>query len=59
LTAAEVYHHPLFWNPEFRLSFLQNASDLVELEGRKPDSIVLKAIEASVQLLYVVNGTKS
>lgn len=46
LRAAEVYHHPLFWNPEFRLSFLKDASDRVELEDREPDSSVLKALES-------------
>ncbi|PWA62555.1 PUG domain-containing protein [Artemisia annua] len=45
LKAAEVYHHPLFWDPELRLSFLKDASDRVELEDREPDSSILKALE--------------
>nr|GEY08099.1 serine/threonine-protein kinase/endoribonuclease IRE1b-like isoform X2 [Tanacetum cinerariifolium] len=43
-TAVEVYHHPLFWNPEFRLSFLRDASDYVDVETT--DSSVLKALES-------------
>ena len=46
LKAAEVYHHPLFWDPELRLSFLKDASDRVELEDREPDSSILKALES-------------
>ncbi|GJZ40226.1 serine/threonine-protein kinase/endoribonuclease IRE1b-like protein [Tanacetum coccineum] len=45
-TAVEVYHHPLFWNPEFRLSFRRDASDYVDFEDRVPDSSVLKALES-------------
>lgn len=40
-------HHPLFWNPEKRLSFLRDASDRVELEDRETDSELLKALEAT------------
>ncbi|KAI3797082.1 hypothetical protein L1987_39773 [Smallanthus sonchifolius] len=43
--AAEVFHHPLFWDPEMRLSFLRDASDRVELEDRETDSDLLKALE--------------
>ncbi|KAK9055308.1 hypothetical protein SSX86_026390 [Deinandra increscens subsp. villosa] len=43
--AAEVPHHPLFWDPEMRLSFLRDASDRVELEDRETDSDLLKALE--------------
>ncbi|KAI3797162.1 hypothetical protein L1987_32415 [Smallanthus sonchifolius] len=43
--AAEVIHHPLFWDPEMRLSFLRDASDRVELEDRETDSDLLKALE--------------
>ncbi|KAL9238083.1 hypothetical protein vseg_012556 [Gypsophila vaccaria] len=45
--AAEVLHHPLFWNSEKRLSFLRDASDRVELEDRETDSELLKALEAT------------
>lgn len=40
-------HHPLFWNPEKRLSFLRDASDRVELEDRETNSELLKALEAT------------
>ncbi|XP_076883919.1 serine/threonine-protein kinase/endoribonuclease IRE1b-like [Bidens hawaiensis] len=43
--AAKVPHHPLFWDPEMRLSFLRDASDRVELEDRETDSDLLKALE--------------
>nr|XP_043632077.1 serine/threonine-protein kinase/endoribonuclease IRE1b-like [Erigeron canadensis] len=43
--AAEVYHHPLFWDPEMRLAFLRDASDRVELEDREIGSDLLKALE--------------
>ncbi|CAO2817479.1 unnamed protein product [Amaranthus hypochondriacus] len=45
--AAEVFHHPLFWNSEKRLSFLRDASDRVELEDREVDSELLEALEAT------------
>nr|GEZ31450.1 serine/threonine-protein kinase/endoribonuclease IRE1b-like [Tanacetum cinerariifolium] len=45
-TAVEVYHHPLFWNPEFRLSFLRDTRNYVDFEDRVPDSSVLKALES-------------
>lgn len=45
--AAEVLHHPLFWDSEKRLSFLRDASDRVELEDREIDSELLKALEAT------------
>ncbi|KAK9740184.1 hypothetical protein RND81_03G017200 [Saponaria officinalis] len=45
--AAEVLHHPLFWNSEKRLSFLRDASDRVELEDRETNSELLKALEAT------------
>ncbi|KAL4579125.1 hypothetical protein LXL04_015261 [Taraxacum kok-saghyz] len=44
--AAEVYNHPLFWDPETRLSFLRDASDRVELEDRETDSNLLKSLES-------------
>ncbi|GJW46840.1 serine/threonine-protein kinase/endoribonuclease IRE1b-like protein [Tanacetum coccineum] len=40
-TAVEVYHHPLFWNPEFRLSFLRDASGKWD---EKLDKILLKDV---------------
>ncbi|KAJ0702074.1 putative protein kinase IRE1 family transcription factor WD40-like family [Helianthus annuus] len=43
--ASEVSNHPLFWDPEMRLSFLRDASDRVELEDRETDSDLLKALE--------------
>ncbi|XP_071703894.1 serine/threonine-protein kinase/endoribonuclease IRE1b-like [Rutidosis leptorrhynchoides] len=43
--AAEVYHHPLFWDHEMRLSFLRDASDRVELEDREAGSDLLKSLE--------------
>ncbi|KAL8245634.1 hypothetical protein R6Q59_006850 [Mikania micrantha] len=43
--AAQVPHHPLFWDPEMRLSFLRDASDRVELEDRETNSSLLKALE--------------
>ncbi|XP_074286655.1 serine/threonine-protein kinase/endoribonuclease IRE1b-like [Silene latifolia] len=48
--AVEVLHHPLFWNSEKRLSFLRDASDRVELEDRKTDSELLKALEATAPI---------
>ncbi|KAA8547604.1 hypothetical protein F0562_004033 [Nyssa sinensis] len=44
--ALEVFHHPLFWNSEMRLSFLRDTSDRVELEDRETDSDLLKALES-------------
>ncbi|KAK1439250.1 hypothetical protein QVD17_05066 [Tagetes erecta] len=44
--ASEVLHHPLFWNPEMRVSFLRDTSDRVELEDREVDSIILGALES-------------
>lgn len=44
--AAEVYNHPLFWDPETRLSFLRDASDRVELEDRETNSSLLKSLES-------------
>lgn len=39
-------HHPFFWSPEVRLSFLRDASDRVELEDRENDSQLLNALES-------------
>ncbi|QHN87860.1 hypothetical protein HN51_042000 [Arachis hypogaea] len=44
--AIEVLHHPLFWNSVMRLSFLQDASDRVELEDRETDSNLLRTLES-------------
>ncbi|KAL7586597.1 hypothetical protein Lser_V15G40425 [Lactuca serriola] len=44
--AVEVYHHPLFWDPDTRLSFLRDASDRIELEDRKNDSDILKSLKS-------------
>ncbi|CAL5345808.1 unnamed protein product [Camellia sinensis] len=41
---VDVLHHPLFWNAEMQLSFLRDASDLVELEGRESESELLNAL---------------
>ncbi|KAL1288739.1 hypothetical protein HN51_057221 [Arachis hypogaea] len=43
--AIEVLHHPFFWSPEMRLSFLRDASDRVELEDRETNSVLLNALE--------------
>lgn len=43
--AVEVYHHPLFWSSETRLSFIRDASDRMELEDRENESDLLKALE--------------
>ncbi|PRQ47185.1 putative protein kinase IRE1 family [Rosa chinensis] len=45
--AVEVLHHPLFWSSELRLSFLRDYSDRVELEDRKANSDLLKALEST------------
>ncbi|KHG10461.1 Serine/threonine-protein kinase/endoribonuclease IRE1 [Gossypium arboreum] len=45
-SALEVLRHPLFWSCEMKLSFLQETSDRVELEDRKVDSDILKALES-------------
>ena len=34
-SAAKVWNHPLFWDPETRLSFLRDVSDRVDLERRR------------------------
>lgn len=44
--AIDVMHHPFFWSPEVRLSFLRDASDRVELEDRENDSQLLNALES-------------
>ncbi|XP_022769421.1 serine/threonine-protein kinase/endoribonuclease IRE1b-like [Durio zibethinus] len=44
--AQEVLQHPFFWSSEMRLSFLQEASDHVELEDRKSESELLNALES-------------
>uniref|UniRef100_A0A5B6Z6V5 non-specific serine/threonine protein kinase n=1 Tax=Davidia involucrata TaxID=16924 RepID=A0A5B6Z6V5_DAVIN len=46
LKALEVFHHPLFWNSEMRLSFFRDTSDRVELEDRETDSDLLNALES-------------
>ncbi|CAA0807032.1 Serine/threonine-protein kinase/endoribonuclease IRE1b [Striga hermonthica] len=43
--ATEVMQHPLFWDPEKRLSFLRDASDRVELEDRENGSQLLVDLE--------------
>lgn len=43
--AVEVLHHPFFWTPEMRLSFLHDISDRIELEDRENESELLKALE--------------
>ncbi|GAB4848372.1 hypothetical protein Ancab_003067 [Ancistrocladus abbreviatus] len=43
--AFEVLHHPFFWDSEMRLSFLHDASDRVELEGREANSKIFNALE--------------
>ncbi|GAB2289305.1 hypothetical protein Dimus_023609 [Dionaea muscipula] len=43
--AEEVLHHPLFWSPDIKLSFLRDVSDRVQLEDRKSVSELLKALE--------------
>ncbi|KAL7192822.1 hypothetical protein ACSBR2_024607 [Camellia fascicularis] len=53
--ALEVFHHPLFWNSEMRLSFFRDTSDRVELEDRETDSDLLKALES---IAPVALGTK-
>lgn len=45
-TALEVLHHPLFWNPEMKLSFLRDTSDRVELEDRETASDILIELES-------------
>nr|XP_043631532.1 serine/threonine-protein kinase/endoribonuclease IRE1b-like [Erigeron canadensis] len=37
-SAAEVYHHPLFWDPKKRLSFLRDASERLPSEDLKTGS---------------------
>ncbi|XP_020260139.1 serine/threonine-protein kinase/endoribonuclease IRE1 isoform X2 [Asparagus officinalis] len=44
-SAAEVLHHPFFWNSEMRLTFLRDTSDRVELKDREGGSQLLKALE--------------
>ncbi|GLT26921.1 hypothetical protein SLA2020_019590 [Shorea laevis] len=48
--AMEVLQHPLFWNPETRLSFFRDASDRVELEDREAGSRILKGLESVAPL---------
>ncbi|KAL8109074.1 hypothetical protein AgCh_025244 [Apium graveolens] len=45
-TALEVLHHPLFWNPEMKLSFLRDTSDRLELEDRESASDILIELES-------------
>lgn len=40
-----VLVHPYFWNPQMRLSFLQDVSDRFEVENRDPPSGLLKQLE--------------
>ncbi|KAF7130463.1 hypothetical protein RHSIM_Rhsim10G0193600 [Rhododendron simsii] len=47
--ASEVLTHPMFWNSEMRLSFLRDASDRVEREGR--GSAILKALQSIAPLV--------
>ncbi|XP_058764539.1 serine/threonine-protein kinase/endoribonuclease IRE1a-like [Vicia villosa] len=44
--AIEVLHHPFFWSPDTRLSFLRDTSDRVELEDREISSNLLRALES-------------
>lgn len=41
--ATEVYNHPLFWDPEKRISFLRDSSDHVEPQNT--DSNLRKSLE--------------
>ncbi|KAK8955682.1 Serine/threonine-protein kinase/endoribonuclease IRE1a [Platanthera guangdongensis] len=43
--AVQVLHHPLFWSSDMRLTFLRDISDRIELEDRKNESELLKALE--------------
>ncbi|KAG9441052.1 hypothetical protein H6P81_016906 [Aristolochia fimbriata] len=52
LKAKEVLSHPLFWNPEIRLSFLRDASDRVESEDKEGDTIILKELEIAAPLIF-------
>ncbi|XP_038716165.1 serine/threonine-protein kinase/endoribonuclease IRE1b-like isoform X2 [Tripterygium wilfordii] len=45
--AQDVLHHPLFWTSEWRLSFLRDSSDRVELEDREKGSELLNALEST------------
>ncbi|KAJ3122947.1 bifunctional endoribonuclease/protein kinase ire1 [Nowakowskiella sp. JEL0407] len=40
-----ILHHPYFWSPSLRLSFLQDASDRFEIEERDPPSPLLRILE--------------
>ncbi|KAJ3267417.1 bifunctional endoribonuclease/protein kinase ire1 [Borealophlyctis nickersoniae] len=43
--AHTVLTHPYFWTPSQRLTFLQDASDRLEIEERDPPSPLLKLLE--------------
>ncbi|KAI8536773.1 hypothetical protein RHMOL_Rhmol10G0282800 [Rhododendron molle] len=51
--ASEVLIHPMFWDSSKRLSFLRDASDRVEREGR--GSAILQALQSIAPLVL---GTK-
>ncbi|XP_066390758.1 serine/threonine-protein kinase/endoribonuclease IRE1-like [Miscanthus floridulus] len=42
-TAVYVMHHPLFWSPELRLSFLRDASDRIE---KTSETDLINALES-------------
>ncbi|KAL6871504.1 hypothetical protein ACP4OV_014333 [Aristida adscensionis] len=42
-TAAYVMHHPLFWSPELRLSFLRDTSDRIE---KTSETDLINALES-------------
>ncbi|KAF2454842.1 hypothetical protein BDY21DRAFT_365867 [Lineolata rhizophorae] len=45
-TAAQVMHHPFFWSPDKRLTFLCDVSDHMEREPRDPPSAQLQLLES-------------
>ncbi|KAF2842666.1 kinase-like protein, partial [Patellaria atrata CBS 101060] len=45
-TALQVMHHPFFWSPEKRLTFLCDVSDRFEREPRDPPSLALNTLES-------------
>ncbi|KAG6470801.1 hypothetical protein ZIOFF_071881 [Zingiber officinale] len=52
LDAVKVWHHPLFWSPETRLSFLRDLSDRIESKKRNNEADLLEALKNTASAAF-------
>ncbi|OMO71913.1 hypothetical protein COLO4_27941 [Corchorus olitorius] len=57
-TLMEVWRHPLFWNSEERLSFLEDASERLESENWWAGSVLLRELENTAPLVLGGNWNR-